>query len=355
MNLEMLEELCNADGVSGFEKEVTRIVRKYIEPLVDEIIYDNLGSIVGVKKGKGDLKILLTGHVDEIGLIVSEIDENGFVRGQQCGTLFAHALGAQDVILTTRSGEKIMGIIGTHPKDSKFELGKDTIPTKDIVIDFGVASKQELLDLGVRIGDPIVMAPMFRTMNNPNYLTAKSFDDRIGVGFFIEVANMLNDETLDATIYFAGTVQEEVGLRGAKTVAQMIKPDIAFALDVYPTYDTANDTDKMFKLGSGVILSWMDTASIGHVGLMNELIDIAEATKIQYQTGMISRGGTDAGEVHKAHSGIPTVTIGIPNRYVHTCRSMIHKDDYQAGIQLITEFCKKANKDLFKKILDARR
>ena len=355
MDLKMLERLCNADGVSGQEKEVTRIVKEYLEPLVDEVMYDNIGSIVGVKKGKGTLKVLLTGHVDEIGMIVSEIDEKGFVRVNQCGFLFAHALSAQDVVLTTREGKKLYGVIGTHAKDPNFNLGKDTIPVSDVVVDFGVASKQELVDLGVRIGDPIVMAPMFREMNNPDYLTAKSFDDRIGVGMFLEVAKALKDEDLDATVYFAGTVQEEVGLRGAKTVSQMVQPDIAFALDVYPCNDNPNDSKSDFQLGKGIGISIMDTSSISHVGLIHVLEDIGDECGYPYQPILINRGGTDAGEMHKAGSGMPTVSICVPNRYVHTCRSMIHKKDYQSGIDILVEFIKRANKDLFEKILDERR
>lgn len=355
MDLKMLEKLCNASGVSGQEKEVTRIVREYLEPLTDEILYDNIGSIVGIKKGKGSLKILLTGHVDEIGMIVSSIDDNGFVRVNECGFLFAHALSAQDVVLTTREGKKLYGVIGTHAKDPKFELGKDTIPVKDVVVDFGVANKEELLSLGVHIGDPIVMAPMFREMNNPNYMTAKSFDDRIGVGLFLEIAKKLKDEDLDATVYFAGTVQEEVGLRGAKTVAQMVQPDLALALDVYPCYDSANDKIGNFKLGKGIGLSWMDTSSLGHPGFVHALMDIADECGYPYQPVLIDRGGTDAGEMHKTGAGVPTVSICVPNRYVHTCRSIVHKADYQSGIDLISEFIKRADEKMFNKILDERR
>ena len=133
MRENVTKALCNADGLSGYEKEVTRLCKEFMEDCVDEINYDNIGSIVGMKKGTSDLKVLMTGHVDEIGMVVKSIDEKGYAHPHQLGTLFAHSLGAQEVTLTTREGKKLKGIVGTHAKDPKFQLNKDVIPINDII------------------------------------------------------------------------------------------------------------------------------------------------------------------------------------------------------------------------------
>ena len=233
MREKVTKTLCLADGLSGYEKEATRAMKQLMGESVDEFQYDALGSLVGIKKGKEPLKVLLTGHVDEIGMVVASIDEKGYVHPHQLGTLFAHSLGAQEVTLTTREGKKLKGIIGTHAKDPHFQLNKDTIPVNDQIIDFGVDSKEELLSLGVQIGDPITPNGYYQHLNNPNYIAAKAWDDRVGASLIVETALNLADEEIAPTVYFAGTVQEEVGCRGAKTVAQMVQPDIAIAIDVY--------------------------------------------------------------------------------------------------------------------------
>lgn len=338
MREEVTKALCLADGLSGFEKEVTRIAKGFMKDCVDEIVYDNIGSVVGIKKGTEPLKVLLTGHVDEIGMVVKSIDEKGYVHPHQLGTLFAHSLGAQEVTLTTRDGRKLKGIIGTHAKNPNFQLNKDCIPVQDLIVDFGVYSKQELIDLGVNIGDPITPNGYYQVMNNPDFISAKAWDDRVGISLVVESALNLKDETVKPTIYFAGTVQEEVGLRGAKTVGQMVQPDLSIALDVYPCNDTTNDPKGDFALGKGFGLAIMDTSSIAHTGLVKYIEKICDEHDIPYQEEIINRGGTDSGELHKVGAGTVNVSVVIPNRYVHTQRSIINRKDYEAALAFLTEF-----------------
>ena len=350
MNKELIKRLCFADGASGQEKEVTRIMKEYFATSLDEIMYDHIGSIVGIKKGREDIKVLMTAHVDEIGMIVKEIDDRGFVRVQQVGTLFAHSLGAQEMILTTREGKKIKGIVGTHAKKKEFILNKDVIPIDDIIIDFGVYNKQELLNLGVRIGDQITPNGYFEELNNPDFIAAKAWDDRVGVSLLIELANRIKDSSIPSNLFFAGTVQEEVGLRGARTVGQLVEADVSIAIDVYPCKDTSNDQDSDFKLGEGCCLCILDTTSIAHIGMIDYLERLAKKYGIKYRETMLSRGGTDSGELHKIKNGSVNITLAIPNRYVHTQRSIINKKDYEAALDLLTQFVLTFNTADFKVI-----
>lgn len=354
MNDLVLKDLCLADGLSGYEKEVTRVMKKYMEPCVDEIRYDNLGSIVGYKKGKEPFKVLLTGHVDEIGMVVKEIDEKGFVHPHQLGTLFAHSLGAQEVTLTTRDGKKLKGIVSTHAKDPNFTLNKDVIPVQDLIVDFGVYSKKELEDLGVKIGDPITPNGYYQELNNPDFVAAKAWDDRVGAGLVVETAMALKDVDVCPDVYFAGTVQEEVGLRGAKTVGQMVEPDLSIALDVYPCNDTTNDPKGDYALGKGCTICLADTASIAHTGFVQYLEKLCEKHGICYQETMISRGGTDSGELHRVGKGSINVSIAIPNRYVHTQRSIINRKDYESALSLLVEFLKDINQEEMQKIIKSK-
>lgn len=344
------KSLCLADGLSGYEKEVTRVCKEFMKDCVDEIEYDNIGSIIGIKKGKTNLKVCLTGHVDEIGMVVKSIDEQGYVHPHQLGTLFAHSLGAQEVTLTTREGKKLKGIISTHAKNPGFKLNQDTIPVSDLILDFGVYSKQELLDLGVRVGDPITPNGYYQELNNPDFIAAKAWDDRVGVSLLCETAMNLKDVETESTIYFAGTVQEEVGCRGAKTVAHMIQPDISIAIDVYPCNDTTNDGLSDFKLGHGFGIGLMDTMSIGHTGFIKVVEKLCEKHGIAYQETLITRGGTDSSELHLAGKGSININLVIPNRYVHTQRSIINKKDYDAALDFLTEFLKEVNDEVFEEM-----
>lgn len=355
MREEVTKSLCLADGLSGYEKEVTRVAKSYLEDCVDEIVYDNLGSIVGVKKGTEDLKVLITGHVDEIGMVVKSIDEKGYVHPHQLGTLFAHSLGAQEVTLTTRSGRKLKGIIGTHAKNPNFVLNKDCIPVNDLIIDFGVYSKQELLDLGVCIGDPITPNGYYQVMNNPDFISAKAWDDRVGISLVVESAMNLKDKAVAPTIYFAGTVQEEVGCRGAKTVGQMVQPDISIAVDVYPCNDTTNDPKGDFALGKGFAIGIMDTMTIAHTGFVKYVEKLCDQHGIAYQETMINRGGTDSSELHKVGMGSVNFSLAVPNRFVHTQRSIINRKDYEAALAFLTEFLTTINTADFEKMKEDKR
>lgn len=354
-DLKMLESIAMANGISGFEKEATRVMRSYIEESVDAIEYDNLGSLIGIKKGTSHLKVLITGHIDEIGFIVRDIDEGGFIQVQAVGGWMGQNLPSSLMCITTRAGRQVKGVFGSQPPHGKTaEERNKVVDPKDSFIDIGVLSKQEALDLGIRKGDPIVPVSEFTVMGNEKCLMCKAWDDRIGVAVIIDVLRNLKGKEIYPTLYGAGTVQEEVGLRGAKTVGQMVKPDIALAIDVTFSKDLPGEKGDV-KLGSGVSLSVMDGSVIAHTGLLKALEDICEKHHVPYQLDMISAGGTDSGELSKVEAGVMNVTLSIPSRYMHSHRTIIHQDDYQATVDVLTYFIQELDEELFKHMIEDKR
>ena len=347
-NLEMLEAFCQADGVSGYEKEATRVMKSYLEGYCDEIQYDYLGSLVAHKKGVGP-KVLLTGHIDEIGFCVKEITEDGYLRVHPLGGWNTRNMMAEPVTITTREGKKLPGIIGTDPKPG-WPRDK-AIPMEDVYVDLGVASKQEALDLGIHIGDPITPKAEFMVMNNPKYVNAKAWDDRVGAAIVTDVMRNMAGKTLACDLYCAGTVQEEVGCRGAKTVGQMVMPDLSIAIDVG---GDSNAPKGKAVLGSGAAICVRDNSFIAHYGLLWHMEKICEEHQIPYTTYVLGYGGTDSGEMSKVGAGSINLTISIPSRHIHSHNSMIHLNDYDAIVALLSEFVKTFDQSVFEKLKECK-
>lgn len=351
-NHEFLEKLTLAPGVSGYEKEVTRIMKDYLQDCADEFQYDNLGSLVAIKKGTGPLKVLLTGHVDEIGFIVKDIDEHGYIKVHPLGGWFGKNVASSLMMITTREGKQIKGVFGgSMPRNQSPEQRKYVPDPQKILLDIGVANKQEAVDLGIRVGDPITPVSEFSVMANPKYLMSKAWDDRAGVAVICEVMKNLKDIETEASIYVAGTIQEEVGCRGAKTVGQMVQPDIAFALDVCFSNDVVEEgiMDDV-KLGCGVVLGVLDGGVIAHTGLLKKMEEICNKHHLPYQLDVLQGGGTDSGELSKVGAGVVNMTLSIPSRYMHSHRTIICEDDLDATVKALTEFCKEINETVLEEI-----
>lgn len=355
VDLEMMEAFTSAHGISGCEKEASRVMKSYIEPLSDEITYDHLGSLIAYKKGKGGPKLMLSGHIDEIGFVVRSIDDKGFIKLAPIGGWWGHVLLSQPVIITTRSGEKFTGIVGSKPPHGlPVEVRNKVIDVADMFVDIGVKDKDEALSLGIKPGDMVVPKSDFTVMANPNYLMAKAWDNRVGALIITDVFKNLKDETLNCELYGVGTAQEEVGLRGAKTASYKINPDVALAIDVTLANDIPG-ADMGSPMGKGVTLSVKDSSVLGHRGLLDYLEDLAKDMKLDVQYDMLLAGGTDSGEIHKAHDGVITLTISIPSRYIHSHRAMIHRKDYIDTVNLITEFCRRLDDKVLKTLQESNR
>lgn len=351
--LTMLKELTDANAISGHEKEARDVMEKYVKPYADEVFTDHLGSLISKKVGeeKGP-KIMVAGHLDEVGFMITRIDKNGFLFFQTIGGWWNQVMLAQRVTIMTKEGN-ITGVIGSKPPHIlTAEQRKKPIEIKDMFIDIGASSKEEAEKFGVRPGDSVVPYFEFTQMKNEKMLLAKAWDNRIGCAIAIDVLKQLQNEEHPNTVYGVGTIQEEVGLRGAKTSAHLIKPDIAFGVDVGIAGDTpgVSDKDADSKLGKGPQIILYDASMISHKGLRDLVIEIAEEKEIPFQYSSMPGGGTDSGAIHLTHDGVPALSITIATRYIHSHAAMLHRDDFENAVKLIVEVIKKLDDKKLEKI-----
>lgn len=351
MELALLKKLSEIDGVSGREREVRELMEQELLKSVKkaDISYDNIGSIIA-KHGNSGPRIMIAGHMDEIGMIVTKITDEGFLKFQTIGGWWEQVMLAQQMTVTTTDGKKYHGVIGSKPPHIlSDEERKSVYKIDDMFIDIGVKSKDEAVKLGIRPGDMITPAIEFKVMANEDILLGKAWDNRIGCAVVLEVMKAFKDMDHPNTIFGVGTVQEEVGCRGAKTTSNIINPDISIAVDVGIAKDTPG-TDKAVKMGDGPLILLYDSGLVGHAPLRDLFIDTAKEHNIPIQIDFLKRGGTDAGPMHLAHSGSPAISLCIPSRYIHSHTSMISKSDFENTVKLVIEVIKKLDVDMVNKI-----
>ena len=333
--MELLKRLSEAPGIPGREEAIRVIVREALSAHVDEINVDRLGNVIAHKRGAGP-KVVVAGHMDEIGFLVSHVDEEtGFLRIEPVGGFDARTLIAHRVTVHAKGGA-MCGLIGTKPVHVLTEEERKKVPEmKDLFVDVGLSGKES--NEQVRVGDPVTLVQTFDEIGD--MVTGKALDDRLGVYVGIEAVRRLAKEH-QADVYFVATVQEEVGLRGARTSAFAVAPDIGVALDVTLACDIPGVAahEQITRLGKGVAIKVKDSASISHPGLVQFLVGLAEERKIQYQLEIMPRGGTDAGAIQPAREGVAVVTISVPTRYVHTVVETAHKADIEGAINLLVAF-----------------
>lgn len=347
---ELFRTLTELPGASGFEHEVRRFMKQEISKYSDEIIQDRLGSIFGVKKGdENGPRVMVAGHMDEVGFMVTQITKNGMLRFQPLGGWWNQVLLAQRVQVITEKGP-IIGVIGSIPPHNlSDEQRARPMDMKNMLIDIGADTRDHALELGVKPGHQIVPICPFTPMANEKKIMAKAWDNRYGCGLAVELLKELKDETVPNILYSGATVQEEVGLRGAQTAANMINPDIFYALDASPANDAGGDKNEFGQLGKGTLLRILDRSMVTHRGMREFILDMAETHKIPYQY-FVSQGGTDAGRVHTSNSGVPSAVIGICARYIHTHASIMHVDDYAAAKELLIKLVKATDHTMLKTI-----
>lgn len=352
----MLKDLTDARGIPGNEKEVREVMEKYITPYADEVFTDNLGSLIAKKTGETNgPKVMVAGHLDEVGFMITRIDEKGFVYFQTVGGWWSQVMLAQRVTIMSAKGD-IAGIIGSKPPHIlSAEARKKPIEIKDMFIDIGASSKEEAEEFGARPGDSIVPYFEFTQMNNEKMLLAKAWDNRIGCAIAIEVLKQLKDVEHPNIVYGVGTIQEEVGLRGAKTSTHMIKPDIGFAVDVGIAGDMPGVSDKEAdsKLGEGPQIILYDASMVSHKGVRNLVVDTADEQNIPYQFASIAGGGTDSGSIHLTANGVPSLSITVATRYIHSHAAILHRDDFENAVKLIVETIKNLDNDKVQEIVMA--
>jgi glutamyl aminopeptidase len=350
--LDLFRTLTELQAAPGFERDIRRFMRGELGKYTDEIVQDRLGSLFGVKRGdeKGPT-IMVAGHMDEVGFLVTAVTENGMIRFQTLGAWFSQVLPAQRVQIMTNQGP-ILGVIGSTPTHLLDETARvRPMDIKAMYIDIGADSRSDAEQIGVRIGQQIVPVCPFTPLANPKKIMAKAWDNRYGVGLAIELLKELQGETLPNILYSGATVQEEVGLRGAHTAANLIQPDLFYALDASAAADMTGDRNAFGQLGRGALLRIYDPTMITHRGMIEFVQDTAKTHRIPYQY-FISTGGTDAGQVHLQGSGIPSAVIGVCARYIHTSASILHIDDYAAAKELLIQLVRKSDRTTLNTILE---
>jgi endoglucanase len=346
----MLRELSEAPGVSGYEEPAAQVFMKYLKPYANELQRDKLGGVIAIKKGTADgPRVMIDAHLDEIGFMVKRIDENGFVKFFPLGWNFSQQLLDHRVIIHTRKGP-VLGVINTGPDIDEEKI----IPREDMWIDVGVESRAEAEALGIQPADPIAHESKFAVMANKKFLLGKAWDDRIGLGIIIGVLKNLAKESHPNMVFGTGAVQEEITLSGAKTVVEAVKPDIAITLDIDVTSDLPTNTSADYAqpvLGKGVVIILHTSEMLPHVKLRQWVQSVADEMKIPYQFMLEEGGGTDAGPIHKWNLGVPTLDLIISQRYYHSANGIIHRDDYESAVRLITETVKRLDRRILEELM----
>lgn len=333
--LEFLKDLVEAHGVPGFEGDVAKVMEKHLKG-VGTVSHDRLGSFICEKVGdaKGP-RVMLAGHLDEVGFLVRSITKDGFVKFLPLGGWWGHVVLGQRLLVRTRKGD-VVGVVGSKPPhELREEDRKKVLEVKDLFLDVGAASDWDVKKkLDIRPGDPIAPISPFTVMANPNLLLAKAWDNRIGCALAAETARRLQDVKHPNVLYAVATVQEEVGLRGAKTSSSKIRPDVGIALDVGIAHDIPGcEGDE--KLGGGPLVVIYDSSSIPNRHLRDLVIETAGKLRIPLQFEAVERGGTDAGRIHLSGEGVPSLSMGVPARYIHSHVSIIDRRDYEQCVKLL--------------------
>ena len=337
---ELLETLSNAHGISGHEGSVRDIMEKEIKPYVDEIKTDKMGNLIGTKNGSGP-SIMLAAHMDEIGLMVKYIDDNGFLKFVKIGGWFDQTLLNQRVIVHGKNGP-IIGVIGSKPPHvMKPEDRKKPVKSESMFVDIGAKDKEDAEKLGIEIGSPISVDRQLAPLAN-DMLTGKAFDNRAGVVMLIEAMRQISDMDIKATVYAVGTVQEEVGLKGARTSAFGIYPDVALATDVTIPGDHPgiSKNDSSVEIGKGAVITVVDASGRGLMAspqVLKWLKDTADEYNIPYQLDVGDGGTTDATSIHMTKEGVPSSVISVPTRYIHSPVEVLCIADIKACAELLAK------------------
>ena len=338
-----LKELTETPGVPGYESQVRALMRRYLEP-VATIEQDRIGSIIGKRVGRAESpRVMLVGHMDEVGFMVRYVTKEGFVKFQPLGGWWDQVLLGQRVTIKTSKGD-VIGLIGAKPphllpKDERDKI----VEKKDMYIDIGATSSEEVAEAGVRVGDPIIPVSDFTVLANSQTYMAKALDNRVGCALAVQALERLAVDQHPNVVYAVGTVMEEVGLRGAKTTVHVVNPDVALILEVDICGDVPGikEEESAIKLGAGPTMLVYDARMIPNLKLRDLVIATAEELEIPLQFSAMPGGATDGGMIHLHNEGVPTVVIGVPTRHIHSHSAIMHRDDYDRALDLIVTLVKK--------------
>lgn len=351
MDIGKFKSLASLPGLSSFEDRVVSHLEKNLNAKTLEIQKDGLGSLIVRKKtskSQNPLKLMFATHIDEIGFLVEDFKGN-FLKLSPVGSTWTHLVVGQIYQLINKDDQRYFGVIsspathGRSPEEKSKTLSQDELYL-DLALENGDFEK-----FNIGIGDEVVPYAPDLDLSNDKFFLAKAIDNRISAYLGEEILTIeLNNKT---DLYWTFTVQEEPGLRGARTVTDIVRPDLAFAIDTTLAGDTIFDKNSV-KLGGGVVISFIDSNSIAHRGLVRWVENLCEANQIKYQYAVFNKGGTDSGNIHKSLSGIINMSLSIPVRYMHTNYTLANTDDVDNCLRLVKIIIESLNQKEFEKIKD---
>ncbi|GAB4461241.1 MAG: M42 family metallopeptidase [Armatimonadaceae bacterium] len=342
LNFDLLKRIAETPGVPSREEKIRQLVLDEMKPLVDDLQVDAMGSVIGHKKGNGGPRVMLAAHMDEIGFLVRHIDDKGFLRIQPVGGFDPRVLMAQRVYVHGFSGERLLGALQPAAKPVHLlseEERKKSVQIEDLFIDLGMTADQ--VKEKVEVGDPVTLARTAERVGGN--VMSKTLDNRVSVYVMLEALRMVGQH--DCEILAVATVQEEVGLRGAVTAAYHLQPDIGIAIDVTLAGDFPGnpEQEQVSRIGQGPAIKIMDGSLICHPQLVRHFRDVAEKHDIPYQLEILPRGGTDAGGIQRSRGGVPSFTLSIPCRYVHTVNETASVADIDNAVALLARYLEEAH------------
>ncbi|MGC9181544.1 M42 family metallopeptidase [Thermogladius sp.] len=351
----LLQKLTSVHAPSGFEYLIHDTVISELERNADKVWVDSLGNVIALKKGsKGGASLMLAAHMDEIGLFVSYIEDDGFLRVTPIGGVLERTLLHQRVVIVTRSGRTVKGVIGLKPPHVVKPEEAQKIPEiKELFVDIGASSRDEVEKMGVRVGDVAVFDRAMERLAGDR-VTGKAFDDRAGLAVMLKAFQLIDNN--EADVYAVATVQEEVGLKGARTAAFAISPSAAIALDVTIASDFPGvaKSEQFTRLGKGPAIKIADgrnaSGLITHPEILNFMIKVAEEEKIPYQLEVIPGGTTDASIIALNREGVPAGAVSVPARYIHSPTEVIDLNDLAYAVLLTEKIAEKASVEWLKRI-----
>ncbi|MBN2251001.1 MAG: M42 family metallopeptidase [Candidatus Altiarchaeota archaeon] len=336
--MDLLQELCTVDGISGFEKKVAEVMRRELNKTCESVEVDGFGNVIG-RKGRGKTKIMIAAHMDEVGLMVKNINEKGFISFVKIGGIDDRILLGMTVAVKAKKGD-VTGIIGSKPPHlQKKEEAEKIIKHEDLFIDIGAKNREEAA-AKVEVGDPVAFQPVYEKLND-DFVCAKAIDDRIGCYALLKIMEQI-PKNIDATVYAVGTCQEEVGLKGARVAAYKINPDYGFVLDTTIAGDTpqVKETESSLKTGLGPAITIAEACGrglISHPKVREHLTDTAKKHNIPYQLDVVEGGMTDGAMIYLTREGVPTGVVSIACRYIHGPGGIFSMKDLDNAIKLLSK------------------
>jgi endoglucanase len=342
--MDLLQRLSEAFGPSGFEDEVRVILSEVVAPLADEVRTDRLGNLIATRRGRREEVLLLDAHMDEVGFLVSYIEESGFLRLSPLGGWDARVLPAHAVTVRGRDGRTVRGVIGTIPPHVTQESDRSkAFKLEELFVDVGARSRAEAEGLGIEVGSPCVPGYAFEHLNE-DLVMGKAFDDRAGCAVAVGALEALRGTDLDLTLVCAFTISEELGLRGARTVANQIAPHVALALEGTTAVDVPGISGArlLASMGAGPAVTLADRSIVASREVVTLLEEVAEKGGIPFQRKLPGGGGTDAGAIQTSGAGALVGVVSVPCRYIHAPLSLLRPSDLDAAVRLVTGFVEAA-------------